>query len=702
MPLEVERFKEIEEKLLTAFVEEKSDIITLVTILDLYSEEVNFKGSLEQKYEYLSEVLSLLQQNKDVVYEIGWDLPKILIKFIHWGNNNHLGADRSKKFLTVIMKCFNEVALFGNPKECFFAGCELMSSLRINDESLVRFIVEEEPVMDPENEDSGDETYTEDEGSSDKTEEEEEKNAVKDSPTPKSANESIPDLKEGYAFYGRLPQEVITELRFYSIIELMGSTLKRIVTLHPSKFLSEAVEAFSRFNLQNNEDVDDCLFILRRLYSFIRGYIPPSPPPDADKQVSAEELEEIKVSEEVLQRKLLCNILTSALHQLLKARTCISLLNYHSHLQGIPTLSTSSEYLGQLTDILSRYYQLATSFDIDVSAEFKRLCVDESVRIYRSLPKDSEIKSDEELKEITNFVYQLAYTYEVEKIANVKEILLDPAGILILRSFSNEDFLPPSDAKITLQEAIYMYLRFVTPSMFSALFENRSSHDLARTWILFALTNNSTHDLMDSLKDLPSYIITVYLQTELIRACLQINDNLRRTQFSILTRILCLLPEDFAFNFIRDTLLSCPYEQAKCCALAILKDMMQHERKVPQKSDEDDLAKDMEKLKIKNSPPPLPSRAYMLLNDDRIATLHSITLLAIDSCAADPESKKVKTLLTYLNFLNAFLTKWDSVFLKEICDAVNDKLIKNEKVGDKDEPHYSLLVSTVASISSKL
>lgn len=247
-----------------------------------------------------------------------------------------------------------------------------------------------------------------------------------------------------------------------------------------------------------------------------------------------------------------------------------------------------------------------------------------------------------------------------------------------------------------------MYLRFVTPSMFSALFENRSSHDLARTWILFALTNNSTHDLMDSLKDLPSYIITVYLQTELIRACLQINDNLRRTQFSILTRILCLLPEDFAFNFIRDTLLSCPYEQAKCCALAILKDMMQHERKVPQKSDEDDLAKDMEKLKIKNSPPPLPSRAYMLLNDDRIATLHSITLLAIDSCAADPESKKVKTLLTYLNFLNAFLTKWDSVFLKEICDAVNDKLIKNEKVGDKDEPHYSLLVSTVASISSKL
>ncbi|QEU60086.1 Ybp1/Ybp2 [Kluyveromyces lactis] len=702
MPLEVERFKEIEEKLLTAFVEEKSDIITLVTILDLYSEEVNFKGSLEQKHEYLSEVLSLLQQNKDVVYEIGWDLPKILIKFIHWGNNNHLRADHSKKFLTVIMKCFNEVALFGNPKECFFAGCELMSSLRINDESLVRFIVEEEPVMDSENEDSGDETYTEDEGSSDKTEEEEEKNAGKDLPTSKSADESTPDLKEGYAFYGRLPQEVITELRFYSIIELMGSTLKRIVTLHPSKFLSEAVEAFSRFNLQNNEDVDDCLFILRRLYSFIRGYIPPSPPPDTDKQFSAEELEEIKVSEEVLQRKLLCNILTSALHQLLKARTCISLLNYHSHLQGIPTLSTSSEYLGQLTDILSRYYQLATSFDIDVSAEFKRLCIDESVRIYRSLPKDSEIKSDEELKEITNFVYQLAYTYEVEKIANVKEILLDPAGILILRSFSNEDFLPPSDAKITLQEAIYMYLRFVTPSMFSALFENRSSHDLARTWILFALTNNSTCDLMDSLKDLPSYIITVYLQTELIRACLQINDNLRRTQFSILTRILCLLPEDFAFNFIRDTLLSCPYEQAKCCALAILKDMMQHERKVPQKTDEDDLAKDMEKLKIKNSPPPLPSRAYMLLNDDRIATLHSVTLLAIDSCAADPESKKVKTLLTYLNFLNAFLNKWDSVFLKEICDAVNDKLIKNEKVGDKDEPHYSLLVSTVASITSKL
>ncbi|CDO92983.1 unnamed protein product [Kluyveromyces dobzhanskii CBS 2104] len=703
MVLDTGHFAELKEKLLNAFVEEKHDTITLITILDLYSEEVNHKGSLDQKIEYLNEVLSLLQQNKDIVYEIGWDLPKILIKFIHWSNSNQTIITPSKLCLTAVMKCFNEVALFGNAKECFFAGCELMADLRMSDESLVKFVIEEKPIMDSDEGDSGEETFTEDESFSDNTDKEEQKTEkIEKGDNVTTPDENLPSLKEGFDFYQRLPQELIMEYRFHTIIELIGSTLKRINTLHPSKFLSEAFEAFAKFNLQNGDDIDDNLFLLRRFFSFIRGYIPPSPPPDVVEQLSAEQLDDINKSEEILQRKLICNMLTSSLSQILKSRTPSILCNYYYSLQHGNSQRIQSEYYEKLADVLSRYYELASSFDIDVSAEFQRLCVEESRRIYHSLPKDAEINSDDEKKEITNLVYQLAYTYEIEKIANVREILLDPAGILILQTLSDGYFVPSAGMKISLDDAIYMHLRFVTPSIFSALFENKTVQELTKTWVLYALTNNSTSDSINSLKSLPSYILTVYLQIELVRSCLLINDDNRRLQFSVITRILCLLPEDFSFKFIRDTLLSCPYQQAKCYALVILKDMMEHKRKLPLISAEDNLVDSMKKLDLKDSPPPLPSRAYIQLNDDRIATLHSVALLAIDDCVTNPETKKLKTLLMYLNFFTAFLSKWDLVLMKEICDKINDKLLTEENLKKNDEPHYALLVNAVSTISSKL
>lgn len=703
MTLPEERFEELKDKLLTAFIEEKDDMITLVTIIDLYCEEVNAKGSLEQKVDFLKFLLGLLQQNKDVVYEIGWDLPKILINFIHWANRSAGSLEVSKQLLCATMKCFNEVALFGNAKECFFAGCELMKSIKINDESLIRLILEEETLAaesegEDENESESEEGNHGD-ADDDEKKKKEKKKSTKDSNLSEESDLSR-DMEAGVQYYGRQPQELIAELRFHAIIELIGSTLKRVVTLYPSKFLSEAVSSLVLFISHNNSEMDDALFALRRIYSFIRGYIPPSPPSNANEEVSEEDSKTIKDAEEVLQRKLICNLLTISAAQLLKEKTLNANVRYHNSIHPGSEMEVISDYSNMILDMVFRYYQLAISFDIDVAKEFQRLCIDESKRIYRSLPKNEDIKSEEELKEITNLSYQLAYTYEIEKVANVKEILLHPAGICMLYTLSGENNLPEPDIKLSVEDAIYLYLRFCTPPMLSSIFENKALQDAARMWVLYALTNSSVTESMESLKNIPSYLVSLFLQVELFRASHQISDTVRKLEFSVITRVLCLMPEDFAFNFIKDTLLSCPYEQAKCCVLAILKDMMIRGKRIQSENKADDIVNDMEKLRIQDKPP-LPARPYILINEDRIATLHSIAILSINDCVISPESSKLRTLLTYLNFFITFQKKWDQDLLKEICDKVNEQILTQEKSSDEIKTQYPLIEHAVESISAK-
>lgn len=665
MVLEEKQFQEFTDKLVTAFTEESDDVLTLVTVIDLYADSVNIKGSFDQKSEFLQTLWSLLQQHKEMVAEIGWDLPKIVIRFIHWSNINQEHVVYDNSVLRNAMRCFNEVALFGNAKECFFTACELLSTLSLNDDSLVTF-----------KHFSGGEAEEE--------------------------SSAIPDIEIGSDFFNRGPQELILELRLHAVIELINTTLKRITTMYPSRFFGEAVQALHKFVSQNSNELDDSLFILRRIYSFLRGYFPPTQPLDAKEKLTKEELDTIDDYESAIQRKLLRHILTFSIGQLSRYKTLNGLLSFCDTLQSSSEHSRiKSDYYKDLEEILSRFYQLAISFDIDLDSEFQRVCIAESKRIYRSLPPDSEITTEEEQKKITQFVYQLAYTYEMEKIANVKEISLDASGLLCLASITENSILPPKNVQISVADAIYMYLRFVTPSLHSVLFDNRSSSDCCRMWILYALTNSSSSDAAASLKTLPSYLVNVFLQVELIRASNQINDELRRLQFSLLTRVLCTIPEETTFDFIKDTLLSCPYEHAKCCVLAILKDLMIRQRKsINSDSNTDDLASEVAKLEISHKPS-LPLRSFVLLNEDRMATIHSLTLLNIEKCVKEPNASVLTTLLTYLNFYHGLCQKWDKPFLQEICDKISKEILLEENLNGK-EPQYGMIKISLEALSKKM
>ena len=667
--------------LVRAFDEQKEDYLSLITIIDLYATQVNQKGSLKNKEQFLSTLLETLEKNRSIIVQIGWDLPKPLLKFISIENIDMLQPLFQSKVLSMVMKSFNEIALNGNAKECFFTGCECLGNLKLNGDSDNETGDEEEEEEEEEGEEEEEEEEEEDNSDDNDREEEGEKGEEHSSNQKDNSRESVEKYEINYSnteksFYSaeniednihRRPDEFILDLKAHLLFELISSTNKRIHTLYPSRFLGMAAGAIFKFVRNLTTDADDANFLLRRIYTYCRGYIPPDPPAQLPESISAEEVNTIKCDEAVLQGKLLCSLLTFGLGQCLKTKNPRWTVRYFSALRG--TEFTESDYYVALSGILFRYYQLAISFDINIKEEFIRLCIKESRRIYQSLPMDEKIVNDEAKSAISQVVYHLSRNYELQKMANEKDLPLDPLGILFMATSYFSETGKPLVQEIQIDDAIYMYLRFSTPIILSAVPDSPSTIDSIQFWLWVAIMNSPYQLNKERLKSLPSYVNMVFLQVLLVNTCNQPNNEMRMVEFTLLTRILCLMPESLAFNFILDTLLTCPLEHAKCCVLGILKDLMLRNYSTTHEVNED-----FSKLNISSDEkndakkvPKLPPRPYILVNENRMASIHSLAMMTIES-AKSKNQPSLNLLLAYLNFLVGLREKWDKMLLQDVND----------------------------------
>ncbi|SCW00574.1 LAFE_0C07206g1_1 [Lachancea fermentati] len=661
-----------------AFEEQNDDVLSLITIIDLYASEVNRAGSLKDKVKFLKTLLHELQNNKHVVQEIGWDLPKPLLKFIDLGNIDFHTRLLDNEIMATVVRCFNEIALFGNAKECFLTGCELLSELKMgNDiENENESSHEEQQGDDTEKESTADETSIEEKNSPDKsTKGEESSSSSEDSDETSSATASYvaPAIQ-------REPEESILEVRLHLLFELINTTIKRIFTLYPSSFLATAVGAMFTFCRNNAGDLEDGFFVLKRIYLFCRGYIPPQTTLDKVTDVSEEERTTIIEDENCLQRKLLRSLLTFSLAQWLKQRRLLWVMSYYAALKKTTVPFNFNEYYKYMTDLVSRCYQLSLSFDIDIKNEFITQCVDESKRIYQSLPKEDEIVNEQAKRAISQVVYQLAYTYNLQKMVNEKNLSLDPAGVLILATqhFTETGKIIYPD--MDLGSAIYMYLRFVTPAMFADDTEDYCCvTEASNFWIWVSVTTSSCSTNKEKVKAIPSYLQIAFLQLVLLSASKRVRGEERMVHFTLLTRILCLMPEEIVFEFIQDTLLSCPFEEMKCCILGILKDLMVNTR-----SSAAEVADNLSKLSLSEKDgsskrPVLPPRPYILVNDDRMAVLHSLAMMSIETTKSELNPNNLRLLLTYLHFFTKLQPNWDKHLLTEINKETSKMLERHPK-----------------------
>ncbi|CEP63017.1 Ybp1p LALA0_S07e00518g [Lachancea lanzarotensis] len=660
---------ELCKKLELAFSEYENDALSLVTIIDLYSMNFINEGFRTDKAQFLQVLLSNLKKNSRVAEQIGWDLPKILLRFLDAKNVDRDLSLSQNVVISTALKCFNEIALLGNAKECFLAGCEIIEGLSLQG---VELEDEQEEVFDDETEDDGDgygdediddddtdKAFSED-GDYDGTE-----NAAKIA-TEKAATQAFIDVLD------RAPEEFTLELKLHALMELVSTTIKRIQTSYPSKFLATAVGSFLSFIKSNAADIDDCIFVLRRVYMFCRNYIPPLAQPNIAETLSPEEFENLVEDENALQRKLLQCLLTNAVGQLLLTRQMHTAAEYVMKLKNMDTSVLDYVLRQDMREMVARCYHLAYSFDIDVKEAFKTQCVKESVSIYQSLPQESEIVNEAAKSGITQLIYQLAHTYNVQKKLTEKSLSLDPAGILALATYHYQETGNVLYPEIRIDEAIYMFLRFFTPEVYSQTAPNLYAIECCQYWLWVAVTTSSCQENRVILGAMPSYVVATFLQIQLLRSFNIASDGPRMASFTLLTRTMCLIPESDAFEFVKDTLLNCPSNLMKCCILGILKDLMINTRGSMVETSEQ-----LSKLSIsgeskQSAKPELPSRPYIIINEDRKATIHALAVMSFEDAKKSPVKESLVLSLTYLNLFVSLKLKWDRSLLAEIRDTAND------------------------------
>ncbi|EGV63342.1 hypothetical protein PSN45_004379 [Yamadazyma tenuis] len=187
---------------------ESEDYLSYSTILDIYLSDPS-KYTTDERETLLQTVLDVLNENPKLTYEIGWDLPSLLIAFFE-SDFKFDTALRHSPCSVRVFYIFNCLAKLGNHKELFLKCCELLSTVKLED-------------IDVSSDDDS--------------------------------------VRERFLY-----------LKLYSLYELINTNLKNIETLYPSRFLSMCISSFLNSIYISLDRTRDMEFYFKRIYSFVRNY----------------------------------------------------------------------------------------------------------------------------------------------------------------------------------------------------------------------------------------------------------------------------------------------------------------------------------------------------------------------------------------------------------------------------------------------
>lgn len=108
---------------------ETQDFLSYSTLLDVQlSEPSNY--SIEEREKLLEVLLETLKKYEKLIYEIGWDLPSLILPFVE---SNHDFDIRIREIPGVykVIKLFELLALHGNAKELFLKSNELLAETKL-------------------------------------------------------------------------------------------------------------------------------------------------------------------------------------------------------------------------------------------------------------------------------------------------------------------------------------------------------------------------------------------------------------------------------------------------------------------------------------------------------------------------------------------------------------------------------------------
>ncbi|ODV93503.1 hypothetical protein PACTADRAFT_52078 [Pachysolen tannophilus NRRL Y-2460] len=646
-------------------LKETKDYLSYATLIDVYLTDIS-RFDQEEKLMILNALEKILEENHDIIYEIGWDLPDLLIKFL-FGNLQRTIRLQGNESIVIIIQIFKLLSEYGNSKELLLKSCELISKLTLQ-----------------------------------------------------------PDEK---GFINE-DQEYFFKIAFHALIELLNSSLKKITTNYPSRFLSSAIVSFTNFLIVNQPFVSSAtnLFVFRRFYTFIRDYSPPKSPSSNTSELSQEQLIKIKEDEEYLQRVLLTSFLTNGIPILISKFAMNWTYNFYSQKLHKPNskfripeaylnfshfdISADDNYEG----LMLRCAQLAWSLDLNLEELFF-----EDIRESAALFNDNVVIDEKkELDPLSEEIYSLVISdFNKSQKAKKASITLSKEGIMLLLTaqVTLDKSYESRILNIRPHDMIKFFLRKSIPAIIDSSLNFKSTSDALFFWSWYSIHYEKHFDrtlTSSSIAQVDKIYTNLYLQLLISRLTASDNPAVRMIIYTLVTKILALSKEDISYDFIKDSLEVCPYDNAKAALIGILKDLLIRQKifDSPPSSANKSLENAINSLQINgkedkempSKPPSLPSRelpTYIKLTPERSSDILNLTDKSIDLTFTKDEKidqDQVPILLSYLNLLIVIKSKIKNQDqIDKIITKVEENYSKYEKSADhKDKPNYQLEFIPVA------
>lgn len=641
-----------------AFEQETTDPVSIATLIEWFTDELNKAGTLEETAQFLEFLTDLLEENTDVVFQISWDLPQQLIKYIHGKNIKTYEILRANPIILPIMKCFMTLATHGDPRKLLVAGCELISATSVE--------VEVEDYK----------KYGE--------------------LVAKENHDDVPSF-----YMNRDPGDFFIGIKVHVLYEMVFNCLKRISTLYPSKYLSVFVAALEKAIVTNTYNMQDPSALIRRAFLLCRDYEPQEPPVEVQlndgEKIPDDQLDDIIKNEIQLQAKLLRRLITTAAGEGFRDTLDRSLFEYFYKISNLPL--AKAEFYNQILPLKNNVYDTALSLDIDLIEEFSNT-VERAKKIYKGIPSDSEVTSRDAQILISKNILKLSLTYQLQNLQFKNSLDLDDNGIIVLCSWFYLFNHRPLKTNVTFEDMIYLYLKFVTPQIFSKSFTNISGEGALQFFMWATINQEPCSTIRKSLENMSQIILNSFLNCLLLRIC---NEKKRKDQLmmesTLLTRILCLSPKELVFNFCLDNLQDFPFASGKLLLLQIFKDLIVTENSslVKSKSVDDkdnaennveDVIKTMDKLTLDQKKSETKSKHYLELSKNQMLLIQELVQDTVSKMEENGNENNnqnenvvlEKTIVAFLNFFIDVKEHWSKPLFKQLKDnIINSKIEFHDK-----------------------
>ncbi|KAK9456167.1 YAP-binding/ALF4/Glomulin [Dipodascopsis uninucleata] len=350
------------------------------------------------------------------------------------------------------------------------------------------------------------------------------------------------DIDDAAAIHEKIELEKVFVLKFYALFEVIVSVTRRIITQYPSRFLTTSSSALLSFLSTHIDELytQSLSVIVRRLYLFARDYVPPVSKTPVDPE------------EEALQRRMLQSYITHLVEIIFRTANLDWSNRYFNFIKkDIKVLpererqrETSVVGNGAL-EMVERFLQLTSSFDMHPSM-FVEAILEEPAEMDQeesddlTFPSPPTSASSIPLSSEGCFLLLSEFLMS-EKNHKIRFTL--PQIILISKRFTNQDdhILPSAGVCDSIGLYGWMFLKDITPEEIAEV----------------------------SQEDFNSYlhIITALSATQ--------GDAARRFLLhTLVVHLLSLSSRERAYEYIFDTLMYCPYENACEAFVVVLKDFL--------------------------------------------------------------------------------------------------------------------------------